>query len=205
MAAPGSQQDVEVMARWMRAQQSNPNPRDLLQGFQALVQRVQQQEAASHQLNQRLEDMQTLFVELTNHQKTHTIQKMRECKEMQVKLHRTLLEVMAQLEIYALSTGAARRNFQKQEELEGRLGKLEEAVSSAPSQFSLRVSELSYISRSLLENLGDNGQQPALANPDVNKIVGMVKTQGELIECATDELRKQQQDVTRIEAALKRR
>jgi len=212
--------------KWARARETNPNPRTLtphvIAGFPALVERAQNQEKNAEALHKTLDDQHTSFLNLKQHQKTHTLPALRECKDKQAKLQLLLFQVMAQMETYALATGAARWNYQRQHELDNRLSELDKALSAAPGHFALRVSELSYMSKSLLENLGaaaaaaaaaggqpggrDEGGlgHPTLSPGDCTKVVTMCQKQYELIEKASEELRKQQANVAMVETAVKR-
>jgi len=198
-------------AKWARARETNPNPRTLtphlIHGFQQLMERSQMQEKTAEALHKSLEEQHTSFLNLKQHQKTHTLPALRECRDRQAKLQLVLFQVMAHMETYALGTGAARYNYQRQHELEERLSELDKALSAAPGHFSLRVSELSYMSKSLLENLESEHSgrpQPTMSHGDCVKVVAMSQKQYELIEKASEELRKQLENVAMVETAVKR-
>jgi nuclear pore complex protein Nup54 len=200
------QQHVD-QAKWAQAVQNNLDPRccvpEPLVGLRAIENRIQSQQRAMDQSTAALDELKQGFGNLKDSLQAQSMQKLEECRQRHQKLSRQLLQVVAQIETFAVTSGAARRSPHLEAQLEERFARLEDAVH-APSSARARLEELWVVLRGLLQRGSPSGGAAKLSDVEADKTLQLTAAQGELLEALQEELARRNSDIQQFESALQR-
>merc|ERR1719387_3107145 len=140
---------------------------------------------------------------LKDHLQSNSLIRLEQCRERHQQLTRQLVQVVSAIESYAIRTGAARRNFHLEAQLENKFSQLEEAAR-APASARARLEELWVVLRGLHQRGAPPGGAAEISGNDADRTLQLTAAQGELIGALQEEVVWRRRDVAQFEGAVTR-
>ena len=138
------------------------------------------------------------FATLRNHLDVKLLVELDECRHRHAQLMSQFLHVITQIESYAISIGAARRNYQQEMEIERHYSGLQNEIATSKGS----LNELHYVTKCLTIQAGElNTAQlkDNISGKDLKKVTELAKTQTEVLETLQEALNRAVKTVRTLE------